>query len=620
MTEPRPLLGGRYSLGRPVLSSPGERHWMAIEAASGRLVVVAVAEPGRLSTLQPARSVRHRHLATVIDVLPEIPPDSFPESVRMPVGAGAAVAEHVPGKTLRAVLEHGPLHPAKAVAWVLRLVDAVQMLHSSGAVHGGISARSVIAEPEGRAIAPVLSQLIAPPVGPYCPPERLRGGVESASDDVWALIATLYAALTGRTPHTGGTREELLKAMVARPAPLSTFGVKEPVLEEIILRGLAPDRRSRATDLAEVQGWLDAWERDPTMTLPPRMPMRAAARGLGDIVAGAAYGTTRDDGIVIDDRGLEDDQGGTIPPPPPPLVEDSEPPTVLAQRPLGYAPVLDSRVAAAPPGIVPKPAAPGIKALPSAQRRVSINPFERKGSALPWVLVAAGAGGAGVFLLVSPTSKPEANVAPSSAPEVPAPRVVPPSAPKKSADLTRNECVAQHFPPDAFEGQPDFAFVCDDTDFPATARRLSSLVLVGDAPPLRDGGAASDAGIALDVVRLSGMRVADAGVGSGSGLDWYELPATAIIRKACCSNSSPVILPETAGWCEQIQAVVRRMADDSARAMDLSPAARSYDKAVNCLIANREKHPYAYAGAPSATSRAAFQQFLGRAAIISTKR
>jgi hypothetical protein len=606
------LLGGRYSLERPVLSSPGEQHWMAIEAASGRLVVVAIADPGRLSTLSPARNVRHRHLATLVDVVREVPPDAFPESVVLPAGAGAAVAEHVPGKTLRAVLERGPLHPAKAVAWVLRLADAVQVLHSSGAVHGGISTRSVIAEPEGRAIAPVLSQLIAPPIGAFCPPERLRGAAESASDDVWALVATLYTALTGRTPHGATGRDELLKAMLARPAPLSTFGLKEPVLEEIILRGLAPERRSRATDLAEVQGWLDAWERDPTMTLPPRAPARPVARGLGDIVTGAAYGASRSDGIVIDDRDLRDDQGGTIPPPPvapEPLAEESEPPTVLAQRPLGY-------FAVDPPAV-----APGVPVqVPPPPKRVSFNPFERKRSVLPWVIAAALAGGGGVYLLVAPAARPVAEAAPSSAPEPPAPRPVASRAlPRKSADLLRNECVAQHFPPDAFDGQPDFAFVCEEGEFPAIARRLSSMVLVGDAPAFKDGGvSSSDAGIALDVVRLSGMRVGDAGV--GSGLEWYELPATAIIRKACCPSSSPVSVPESQGWCEQIQSVVRRMADDSARAMDLSPSARNYDKAVNCLVANKVKHPYPYAGPPSPASRAAFQQFLGRAAIISTKR
>jgi hypothetical protein len=328
-------------------------------------------------------------------------------------------------------------------------------------------------------------------------------------------------------------------------------------------------------------------------------------------VAGAAFGATRDDGVVIDDRELRDDQGGTIPPPPAepsPLAGDSEPPTVLAQRPLGNAPDFDN-VAAATSAYVPKPALP---------RRVSINPYERKGNVLLWVLAAAEAAGGGVYLLVAPGSKPLAEAAPSSAPKPAAPRVARKTEPKKSAEVTRNECVAQHFPHDAFDGRPDLAFVCEDGDFPATARRLSAMVLVGDAPPFRDGGVGSDAGIALDVVRLSGMRVGDAGV--GSGLDWYELPATAIIRRACCPGSSPVTLPETVGWCEQLESVVRRMADDSARAMDLSPAARNFDRAVNCLLANRVKHTYAYAGAPAPASRAAFQQFLGRAAIISTRR
>src|SRR5688572_21774220 len=198
MTQPRPLLGGRYSLERPLLSSSGGRRWMAIEAASGRLVVVAVCDAGRLSTLEPALGAKQRHLATLIDIVKDVEKGSFPDEVDLPAGAGAAVAEHVPGRTLRAVLEQGALHPAKAVAWALRLAEAVQVLHSAGAVHAAISPRSVIAEPEGRAIAPVLSQGIAPPLAAFCPPERLRGNAESSADDVWALCATLYTALTGK--------------------------------------------------------------------------------------------------------------------------------------------------------------------------------------------------------------------------------------------------------------------------------------------------------------------------------------------------------------------------------------------------------------------------------------
>ena len=115
---------------------------------------------------------------------------------------------------------------------------------------------------------------------------------------------------------------------------------------------------------------------------------------------------------------------------------------------------------------------------------------------------------------------------------------------------------------------------------------------------------------------------ADAGAGGAhvSGLDWYELPAAAIIRRSCCPNAAPVALPETPGWCEQLQAVVRRIADDSAKSGDLAPDARSFDKAVTCLFANKVARSYAYEKAPTEANRAAFQQFLSRAAISEARR
>jgi hypothetical protein len=607
MTEPRPLLGGRYSLERPLLSSDGGQRWMAIEAASGRLVVVTLAEPGRLSTF--GRGVTHRHLVSVIDVVKEVDPNAFPPEVRMPLGAGYAVAEHLPGRSLRSLLEAGPLHPAKAVAWVLRLADAVQALHAAGAVHGAISPRSIVAEPTGRAIAPVLSQLIAPAVGAFCPPERLRGAAESAPDDVWGLCATLYTMLTGKLPFAGTTRDALLRSMAGKPPPLFAAGVTEPVLQEIITRGLLGERRTRATDLNELQSLLDGWEREPTRLPPPRPPPRGAPRGLGEIVAGTAFGAGRDDGVLIDDTSRPDDQGAPVrdETEAAELVPDSLPPLVPASAPLNAleAPELTAGL-------------PAVDATPrvAVPRRVSFNPFERKPTVWPWVVVAALAGGGGVYVALGAGTKPEP---PPAAPTLEAPPVAPPKAVvKRNADVVRNECVTEHFATGALEGNEDFAFVCEDGDFPATARRLYALA--HDPAASADAGvdAGLDAGLKVDVVRLAGSRQSSAS--RSAGLDWYELPATAIIRKTCCPNSSPVILPENPGWCEQLQSVVRRLADDSAKSVDLGPGARSFDRAVGCLFAGHVKHGYGYATAPSATNRAMFQQFLSRAAIVSTKR
>jgi hypothetical protein len=92
------------------------------------------------------------------------------------------------------------------------------------------------------------------------------------------------------------------------------------------------------------------------------------------------------------------------------------------------------------------------------------------------------------------------------------------------------------------------------------------------------------------------------------------------MRRACCASAPPVILPETPGWCEQLQSAVRQIADDSGRSGDLAPSARSFDKAVTCLFANHIARPYSYGGSPTPGQRAAFQRFLSLAAISEAKR
>jgi hypothetical protein len=194
---------------------------------------------------------------------------------------------------------------------------------------------------------------------------------------------------------------------------------------------------------------------------------------------------------------------------------------------------------------------------------------------------------------------------------------------KKDPEVMRDECIVAHFGEDALDAKSKLAFVCEDGDFRETAGRLHAMLK--EPNPTDAGSDASmedaaivDAAIAVDTVR-PGAREVDGGA-HGSLLGWYELPATAIIRKACCPGSAPITLPETPGWCEQLETVVRRMADDSATSADLAPVARTFDKAVGCLFAQRIRHGYGYDRPPTPANRAAFQQFLGRAAITSTKR
>jgi hypothetical protein len=255
---------------------------------------------------------------------------------------------------------------------------------------------------------------------------------------------------------------------------------------------------------------------------------------------------------------------------------------------------------------------PPVAALPVApiQKRISVNPFERKRSVWPLVLLAAVAGGGGVYLAVAPDAdslkpkleQPAAPVVTQKAPQ--------PERKKLDPDQERDTCVASYFDSGLFDNAQNFSFVCADGDLRDAATRLHQIART----------AALGAADAAVPSAAEGSR-GDAGTRAPSpGLDWYELPATAIIRKSCCPSATPITLPETPGWCEQLQAVVRRIAEDSAKAGDLAPGARSFDKAVSCLFANRVLRSYPYEKAPSDANRAAFQQFLSRAAISEARR
>jgi hypothetical protein len=624
MADPRIPVAGRYAFAGALKNSLSLERWAGVEQDSGKRVVLAVADAGRLATLDSARGVKHRHLTSVLEIARDVDAGSLPSGQPLPAGFGVAIAEFVPGVTLHNELAQSGMNPSKAVAWVLRLADAMQALHSAGAVHGALSPRSVIAVPAGRAIAPVLSQLVAPALGAYCPPERLKGSGETSPDDVWALHATLYAALTRQAPYSAPTRDALLKQMLSgRPKPLSAFGIDEPALQEILDRGLAYEKRVRVTELPELIATLDGWERDPrAMPAKRQVPPRPASRSLMAMV-GATGGKDRDDGIVIDGATLADDEGSELEPKwsapvpaPVPALTPALPPVApslaAASAPIAVPPLAPVALARDPLGTGRQPLASasslagvaGTPALP-IKRKVSINPFERKRSVWPLVLIAAVVGGGGVYLAVAPEAAPAAPHKEVPAPAAALPKAPQPERPKLSASERRDSCVASYFDPGAFEPNQDFGFVCADGDFRDVALQLQRLV--------RPAAARADSGSAPEAART------DAGARS-SALDWYELPATAIIRKSCCDGATPVILPQTPGWCEQLQTVVRRIADDSAKSGDLAPGARTFDKAVACLFATKIGKMYVYEKAPTDANRQAFQQFLSRAAISEARR
>lgn len=190
--------------------------------------------------------------------------------------------------------EHGGVSLRRVVEVVRAVCEAVGFAHSQGVIHRDLKPDNVMVgaygqvyvidwglaralrEPAGevgvegrRSAAPhdldvpssartVMGAIAGTPV--YMAPEQARGDVHQHGPrtDVWALGATLYAALYGRTPFVGTTREVLDAVRAGVPiAPPSPVAPEE--LRLIWERAMRHEPEARYADGAALAAALTDW-------------------------------------------------------------------------------------------------------------------------------------------------------------------------------------------------------------------------------------------------------------------------------------------------------------------------------------------------------------------------
>ena len=205
------LIGGRYRVESAIGQGGMGTVWLCRDETLHRPVAVKQVGllPGESITdsaraLREARStaaLSHRNVVTVFDVVEES-------------GAIWLVMEHVPGRSLSEIIrEDGPLPPATVADIGAQVADGLAAAHAAGTMHRDVKPGNVLVRDDGLAkisdfgIArnagdPALTQsgfLTGTPS--YFSPELARGADPGAGTDVWALGATLYAAVEGRPPY-----------------------------------------------------------------------------------------------------------------------------------------------------------------------------------------------------------------------------------------------------------------------------------------------------------------------------------------------------------------------------------------------------------------------------------
>ncbi len=638
MDRRRALLASRYELTATLESTHHAPSWVGLEISTGTLVRVATVDARELDRYRKLGGVRQLHLAGVQEVLGEV---DFRE-LGIQSGPGRAhslvVFEYVGGVTLhKHLLTRGRLEPFKAVAWVLRLIAALEAMHAVGVPHGSLSPRSVIAEPAGRVIPPILMLASAPVLAAYCSPERVRGAAPSVGDDVWALLSTMYRMVTGEAPFSDTDPRVLLAELSrCRPRPLQEFEIDDLELQRVFDAAFEPNERQRLSRLDDLKKALDRWEREESPVLVSRAsPSRALPR-LGTLTLGGISGPNAE--LVYGDRARPADEGGV--------------PAIDASLAAGRSSLVGTPTAAAESSSVSGNRSTSV-GEPRAAVRSELGPSPERGRldslatqlsarrmrrgrvswlllGVPVLLAAVGIGylefGDELGIGAKTPTKPTPDQVESASRSLSRTSSVKATGGRNGGNRAqrRASCVESYFPKGVFDAGADFEFLCEGGDFRATTTRLFGMAHVGQAGQSDAGASAPPkADARADGMSDGGVLIVKSSINPAQrelDLGWYELVAATMTRAGCCEKAPSIDVPETKGWCVQLEKALRQVADDSRKPGDLSPTIRGFDEAVECLFANQIPRPYVYELRPTVQQRAMLQRFLTRAAENEAKR
>ncbi|GGM00903.1 serine/threonine protein kinase [Micromonospora yangpuensis] len=173
------ILAERYELVEHINNdSAGRLVWRGVDVILRRPVAVVLRYPGgdsateMLQAAVAASRVIHPNLVGVYDAIDE-------------ADRAYVVREWVDGQSLRELVAHGPLDPARATAIGNAVASAMAAVHATGMVHGNVHPGTVMISDDGRV---VLADA------------RTDGG-DSQENDIRAIGGVLYFALTGHWPH-----------------------------------------------------------------------------------------------------------------------------------------------------------------------------------------------------------------------------------------------------------------------------------------------------------------------------------------------------------------------------------------------------------------------------------
>ena len=220
---------------------------------------------------QTAACLNHPHICTIYQI-EEVEDSTF------------IVMEYVEGRSLKGIIEKGPLKVEKALDFAIQIAEALEAAQEKNIIHRDIKSSNIMITPRDQVkimdfgLAKVVSESqlteTASIMGTvaYMSPEQACGGTLDHRSDIWSLGVVMYEMLSGHVPFQGEHEQLVLYSILNKyHEPISALRSNIPYeMERIMDKCLEKDPTERYQHANELLVDLRRLKKETESGITPR--------------------------------------------------------------------------------------------------------------------------------------------------------------------------------------------------------------------------------------------------------------------------------------------------------------------------------------------------------------